>query len=329
MKCIVTIDVEEEGLFSGKYPQRPDGVKNVRELRRLEFLPRELGFPLTLLVTYPVIQDPRCREVLQHWRRNLDIEIGAHLHPWSTPPYDPIPGRKEPVPSDGIPYPLLQNKLESLLGALDKHLGIHPTAFRMGRFDLGRRILGLIPRYGITVDSSIVPLRSVAGGPDHFLFPADPFRLRGGKGDSQAVVEAPLTLLPVRTSWAEGIYRLAAPMPSWKRDAVMTTFRYLAVVGTQPAWFPLFSMMWATGLHRKRGGRYLTVFLHSSELCPGATPAFRHQKAVERLVGRIRSYFQWLRRTGCVEGAVLSSLEEETGLPWVNMDRLQRPGQSS
>ena len=45
----VTLDVEEEGLFSGSYPRDGAGLANIPELRRLEFLPAEFGLPLTLL----------------------------------------------------------------------------------------------------------------------------------------------------------------------------------------------------------------------------------------------------------------------------------------
>ena len=71
MKLVISIDVEEEGLFSGHYPRTPPGVANVGELHRLEFIPREFGFPLTLLVTYPVARDQAACQVLARWRRPL------------------------------------------------------------------------------------------------------------------------------------------------------------------------------------------------------------------------------------------------------------------
>ena len=43
MKLVVSIDVEEEGLFFGRYPRTPPGVTNVAELFRLEFIPRDFN----------------------------------------------------------------------------------------------------------------------------------------------------------------------------------------------------------------------------------------------------------------------------------------------
>lgn len=48
----ISLDVEEEGLFSGSYQAWNCSVTNVQRLRKLEPLCRELGFPLTLLCTH-------------------------------------------------------------------------------------------------------------------------------------------------------------------------------------------------------------------------------------------------------------------------------------
>ena len=64
MKLVISIDVEEEGLFSGRYARTPPGVTNVAALERLAFIPRDFGLPLTLLVTYQVARDPAACRVL-------------------------------------------------------------------------------------------------------------------------------------------------------------------------------------------------------------------------------------------------------------------------
>jgi hypothetical protein len=67
-------------------------------------------------------------------------------------------------------------------------------------------------------------------------------------------------------------------------------------------------MKLAVRLHRSRGGKVLNMFLHSSELKPGATPSFRTERAVNSLVEKIRIFLKWLVRTGPVEGVTLSEL---------------------
>src|SRR3974390_2690084 len=98
----ITLDVEEEGLFSGSYRRSGSGVANVAELKRLEFIARDFGFPLTLLVTSPVAQNPAAREVLAAWQQERGAEIGVHLHPWNTPPFSDLP-LPEPIPTARLP----------------------------------------------------------------------------------------------------------------------------------------------------------------------------------------------------------------------------------
>ena len=306
MKLVITIDVEEEGLFSGHYARSPTGLSNVAHLRRIEFIRSEFGFPLTLLATYPVVCDPACRDILLSQRGDLHAEIGAHLHPWNTPPFEDLPF-PEPVLSDVMPLPLLQAKLGSLTAALRENLGVDPKSFRMGRFDLGEQIASILPHHGFQVDSSIVPLRRVPGGQDHFLASPEPHWLHQASGPSP-LLEVPLTVVPVRQHSERFIYRLAQSMSPKKADLLLTGFRHFAALGIHPAWYPLASMKWAARLHRRRGGKVLNMFLHSSELAPGATRKYRTEEAVQRLLKKIGSFLDWLVRTGPVQGVTLSEL---------------------
>ena len=304
MKLVISVDVEEEGLFSGQYPRQPPGVTNVEQLRRLEFVAREFRIPLTLLATYSVARDPAAAEILRRWRDVYGAEIGAHLHPWSTPPFA-SPAAVEPVPADQMPIPLVQAKLDTLRQTVREAFRTDPVAFRMGRFDLGRHVVRLLPACGFRTDSSIVPLRRVRGGPDHFLEPSDPFPLTDESG-AALLREVPLTMV---AWWQRGPVfwnRCAALLPGRLREGWLACFRYGGAVGIHPSWFSLPAMQWAARLHGERQGRVLNLFLHSSELQPGASPRFPTEAAVGRLVGRLRGFLAWLTRTTAVEGVTLS-----------------------
>lgn len=310
MKLVISIDVEEEGLFSGEYPRTPPGVANVSRLRLLEFIPREFGLPLTLLVTYHVAQDPGARQVLSKWRDRFGAEIGAHLHPWNTPPFKSF-SLPEPVRSEDLPLSLLREKLLNLTSTLEDLLGAVPRSFRMGRFDWGPRILSLLPEFGLQVDSSMVPLTYKIGGPDHFLAPADPFWLPYSAPDGRRLLEAPVTMVPLWARAPRRIYRLSAALPVKWGQLLLTWFSFLQAAGVHPTWFPLPPMRWAARLHRRRGGQVLNMFLHSTELQPGASPAFPTEEAVQRLVGKIRLFLTWLRQTGPLQGVTLSQLYQD------------------
>lgn len=313
MQLVISIDVEEEGLFSGKYPRIPPGVSNVAQLARLEFIPREFGLPLTLLVTYPVVRDPVAVEVLQYWRERHGAEIGAHLHPWNTPPFPDLP-EPEPVPSERIPLPVLRAKLANLVACIQDSFGVRPRSFRMGRFDWGPQIMSLLPEMGFKVDSSMVPLTQKVGGPDHFLAPADPFRYPAPGSAGLPLMEAPLTMVPVLAGAPRSIYRLSTAFPGPWGELLRAWFPYVLAAGIHPPWYPLPSMRLAARLHRRRGGRVLNMFLHSSEIAPGGSPQFPTEAAVQHLVQKIRAFLTWLKATGPVQGVTLSELFEPGGV---------------
>lgn len=306
MKLVISVDVEEEGLFSGQYPRQPSGVKNVSALNRLDFIPREFGLPLTLLLSYQVASNGEARSLLRPWQHRHQAEIGAHLHHWNTPPFghetDP-----EPLASHQLPLALIQAKLETLVKTIGSHFDGAPRAFRMGRFDWWPAILELLPGAGLWCDSSMVPLAHYMGRVDQFLTPAEPFRLRVGQ-PPKLLTEVPLTMVPISPGLARLIYRFSQTLaPPWG-EKLRASFRLLGAAGIHPAWFPLASMRQAVLWHRRRGGRVLNMFLHSSELHPGATPNFPTEAAVTRLTGKIRAFLGWLTKTAPVEGVTLSDV---------------------
>ena len=80
LRVIVSLDVEEEGLFSGNYAATGCGVRNVALLRRLAPLTNELGFPLTLFCAHTVFTNAEACEHLAWMRDHCHAEIAAHLH---------------------------------------------------------------------------------------------------------------------------------------------------------------------------------------------------------------------------------------------------------
>jgi hypothetical protein len=325
LQLVISVDVEEEGLFSGRFPRTPPGVSNVSHLSRLEFISRDFGFPLTFLVTYQVASDPQACQVLAHWQDRWQAEIGAHLHPWNTPPFMDLTER-EPIRSENLPFQLLREKFHNLLQRLKEKLEVTPRSFRMGRFDWGPKVLALLAENGIGVDSSMMPCTQQIPGPDHFLVPSDPFFLKLGAPPGQVLLEVPLTVVPLWPGAPPLIHRFSTLLPGQRGELLRRAFQYVGVAGVQPAMFPLSPMRWAVRLHRRRGGRVITMYFHSSELQPGATPQFPTEAAVQRLLMKIRRFLQWLVQSGPVKGGTLSDLQEEYGYPvWEERDQRLRP----
>jgi hypothetical protein len=300
----ISIDVEEEGLFSGRYPREPEGVSNVVELQRLSFVSSEFSIPLTLLADYPVLVSPACCGYLALFHENYGAEIGTHLHHWNTPPFQG-PGLAQPVLAQNMTADLLREKLQTLTEVALHGCGIRPTTFRMGRFDFAPIVRKIIAELGYTVDSSMVPFRLCPGTADHLFSPADPYLLSLGDG---SLLEVPVTMVAISRSLARVAALASDYLPARAVRPALEVFRRLAVCGPHPAWFPLASMKNAARLHIRRGGQVLNIFLHSTEIVPGMSPVSTDKYKAEAILTKLRAFLAWLCKRYEVRGLTLSEL---------------------
>ena len=308
MKLAVTIDVEEEGLFSGNYDLQGSSVKNVTNLRALAPIFMDLGIRPTLLVSYQVARDKGHHEFLAQLRENWGAEIGAHLHTWNTPPFEPSP-HAMPVPSELISTEILKAKFLTLLDSLNI-MGINPVSFRMGRFNMGPKMFSVLEQSCIRVDSSIAPMRRYYGGPDHLTAMTDPYfpdpQALLSEGTSH-ILEVPVTILPIFPGLGVMLERLAGSniLPGrW----VSWFAQYLGSIPSQPMLTGLGRLKTAVRLHSIRKGEVITVFFHSSELLPGGCPQHPTFGHVELFLEKLRRFLTWLITEIKVESLTLSEI---------------------
>lgn len=297
---IIGIDVEEEGLFSGSYKAKKVEVSNVALLRKLEPLHHDFGLPLTLFCTYSVFNNTNAQETLAWMHEHCKSEIGAHLHHWSTPPFDDYPDENVPPQrTHKLPSDLLEARLLTLLEKGAEFTGKPLTSFRMGRWDLKSRLLPILAAQGIKVDSSVCPLRAFTKGPNHFMAPGDPYCVK--LYENTFIIEAPITQIPLTRLLAKVWYKLSG-------DTRLDYFHYFGALSANPLWHTDAVMRLATRLHVSRGGQVLNIFWHSSEMLPQGSPHIPDQKAADTLLKRIFSFCTWLRKNYDVMGITASGL---------------------
>jgi len=307
MKLAVTIDVEEEGLFSNLYDPHVTPTENVSHLNRLDAVFGQWGIRPTLLCTQSVLKHEKNRELLLSLKERWQAEIGAHLHHWNTPPLAESPYR-QPVPSELMDTRLLADKLESLLSIL-RDMGIAPLSFRMGRFNMGPKMFSVIENAGIRVDSSIAPMRRYYGGPDHLSAPTDPYfpdPSEPARAGNSGIIEAPVTVLPV----FRNLGRLFDRMP--KNEFLTTKISWIAAnlcsLPAQPMMTGIKRLKAAVCTHKRRGGEVATIFFHSSELMPGGCPQHKTEADVIGFLNKLDVFFSWLRNDLQAQSVTLSEL---------------------
>lgn len=107
----VSLDVEEEGLFGGRYARRGFSTRNTASLRALAPF-CTMGVRPTLFCAHSVLADKTSHETLAWLRDEHHAEIGAHLHHWNTPPLA-LDGSEQTLPdmADSVPAAALSNDL--------------------------------------------------------------------------------------------------------------------------------------------------------------------------------------------------------------------------
>ncbi len=84
VQVVITVDTEPDDAWTD---HMNPSVANVQALLRLQELLDRFGARATCLVTYRVIQDDAAVAVLRELVEKGGAEVGAHLHPWETPPF--------------------------------------------------------------------------------------------------------------------------------------------------------------------------------------------------------------------------------------------------
>ena len=317
MKLILTVDTEADNQWDAEAELTTD---NLGHVPRFQALCERFEFPPTYLCTHEVVTSAAFNQTLRRPARAGRAEIGAHLHPWSTPPFDrtwDAAGRARTYPSE-LPAELLQSKLRTLTTALGDRVGQAPTSYRAGRWGFSTAQVALLGILGYLVDCSVTPLVSwekdrglKAGGPDFTKAPLVPYLLSKRdicRAGSSELLEVPVTVVHTsramrrsrrlrrwfrghRRSWparaADRFFRLA---PQWFRPyPEMSAARLIAVYETASA----------------AGVPAVEMMLHSSELMPSGSPYNRTPGAVDDLFRRLETTFTHLASRG-VEGMTLT-----------------------
>ena len=306
-----SLDVEEEGLFGGKYVCRAPSLRNTAFLSRLAPL-LERGLRPTLFCTHCALTDAPTQAMLACLRDRHGAEIAAHLHFWNTPPLaDDGPDVLSRVPAAALGQGAFRAKLRQLLAAGEAFQGEALRSFRMGRWDLHRHHWPVLAEQGITCDASIRPLHGPAADahglrlrPDHFSAPRTPYLVRTACGD---ILEVPLSVTPLLKTLPALLDRLPAAL---RQPAVSSYFRWGALT-LLPVEHPLRVMQYMTRRFVAAGGRILSLTWHSSEMMPGGAPHMPDEGHVTRFLEKIKKYIEWLPTIGDLRSVTMQEIRRE------------------
>ncbi len=299
---IVSLDTEEDNWNRSRTGVT---VENIRELRRHARFFDRLGVRPTYFTSYQVAIDPCAADVMREVGDAKRGEIGAHLHPWNTPPLTEAFVPRNSM-AKNLPGELQLAKIRTLTGALQEKFGQPPTAFRAGRYGIGPDTVAALVACGYRVDSSVSPfvsLEAVDDGPTFVGAPIVPYRLTPGNDVRQPAADGPILEMPLSYGFSRGPFRVFGPL---QRCLEARPFRWLRMPGIavrtgvtrrlslSPEFQSVADMLTLSARLLEHGARHLHVSWHTPSLKPGLSPFTATAADVERLYATIEGFFDGL-----------------------------------
>jgi hypothetical protein len=292
-RLVVLIDTEEEFDWDAPFSREATAVRHMRRLNSLQSVFERFRICPTYAVDYPVASQEDGWKPLSELFQTGRALIGAHLHPWVTPPFEEDLNSRNSYHGN-LPVQLERAKLSALTDRIEESFGSRPRIFKAGRYGIGPNTYALLAECGYQVDQSPAPPLdfSLDGGPDFSKMECGPFQeARSG-----------LLVLPSTGAflgWWPGDLRstyLWATTP-WRRrlHVLSALFRSRALdrVWLNPETASLARLIALTRTLVQSGQRVFVLHLHSSSVMPGGTPYARDEDGVQSLLARLKDYLEF------------------------------------
>ena len=312
---MVGIDTEADDQWTLEGRKRLS-VGNAVALPRLQALCDAYGVRPSYLVTHEMATREPSRTVLRDLASTGRCEIGAHLHPWSSPPYreEDLVGRYPNQLDDA----LLERQLLELTEVIESSLGVRPVSYRAGRHGFDGRSLRILEKLGYRIDTSVDPLFNERrkGGPTFAGAPVAPYW--PSADDVCALGDSPVLEIPVSSATSP-----ALPKALEKRFALLPSIPwrgYMKRLGIRAVWLrPSYSDVedakaLASALVA-RGVPTLNMLFHSSELVPGGSPYNKTPDDVDRFFVRLEAIFEHVMRRLGARGVTYRECASALALP--------------
>lgn len=281
-RFLVTIDVEEE--FDWTRPIQREGfsLDALEAITDFQSLCEEYGVTPLYLVDWPIITDPRGKEIYGGFVRDGRAEVGIQLHPWVNPPFDEQVTPRNTY-AGNLPRELERAKFMALSDAILDATGKAPAAYRAGRYGVGEHSLDLLREAGIRFDTSVRAKfdYSPSEGPNFSRYPLEPYWLDKPSG----IVELPVTSVYWGLLRRQGSLFPLAQMAAVTRS-LMARGRLLERISLTPEGISLAEVIRGIDIALDDGLPILNFSFHSPSLRPGHTPYVRTQADVA-------AFFDW------------------------------------
>jgi hypothetical protein len=317
---VVVIHTEEEFDWDKPHDREATGVAHMRHIHRAQDVFDAFGIVPNYVIDYPIATQPEAVAPLRAYADTGRALIGAHLHPWVSPPFDEQVNARNSYPGN-LPRALEHEKLRRLTDEITAAFGTRPLTYLAGRYGFGPNTGEILESLGYEVDISAAASidYSADGGPDYSGYTSHPYwfgrtrRLLGLPGSGGYV------------GWLRRggtpLYRqLTRP---WLRrlrlSGAVARLRMLERIRLSPEDYSEPEMRRLTRALLADGMRVFVFSFHSPSVMPGGTPYVRSDADLGRFLEKCRRYFDFFLRelggTAMTPLGVMEWLARETPAP--------------
>lgn len=290
---IITIDTEGDNLWRVRNSEKSLGRitnKNGEYLERFQILCEKYGFVPTYLTNYEMALSEPLQELAKTGLKEKNLEIGMHLHAFNSPPLYSLPDRRGGNKAYAGEYPvnILEQKIDYLTKFLEDTFQTSIKSHRGGRWYLDRKYIEILTQKGYIADCTVTPglsWRKISGqtknsrGTDYRLCPRGIYNI--SKDKKLQLIEVPVT---IKTNLN---LKACSNLCTLKSGIVHKWFR--------PTGKNLEEMKAIVDWNRKTWEPYIEFMLHSSELMPGGSPTFEHERQIEKLYCDLEELFAYMQ----------------------------------
>ncbi len=316
MKLVITIDTEEDNW--GGYNAEEYTLANILKVPALQDLFDKFSVKPTYLITYPVATDERSLTVLRGIQERNRCEIGAHCHPWNTPPLEE---EKTDVNSMlcNLAPDLQYRKLSTLHETIKKNLGSSPVSFRSGRWGYSKDVAKNLHSLGYIIDTSISSYTdwSFYHGPDFTDTTPKPYRFATENIFLESL-DGPMVEIPATVGFLQQNFTLSNALLKMLSKKLVNKLRLVGVlsrlhllnkVWLSPELSDAKSMIGLTELMLKKNYSLVNMSFHSTSLMAGLSPFVRTKDDEKSFLQRISDYLSFIKDSG-IGSATLSETTE-------------------
>ncbi len=305
----VIIDTEADFDWHAPFSRDDHSTESILHQSRAQRIFDRFGVKPTYLIDYPVAMDPTASEMFRELVERGAADIGLQLHPWTNPPFDELLSSRNSYPSN-LSRDLQRAKIERLLDAVHRNVGVSPKVFKAGRYGFNSDTAELLEDFGLDIDTSVVPFTDFSSvhGPNFRDCPHGPFWF----GRNRRLLELPVTrnlcgalgtklgssLLPIIHS----PLGLACHLPG-----ILARSGLLDRLTLTPEGMDLADLKRLTRTLLGRGERLFTFVFHSPSLASGNTPYVQNEAELTAFLERIEGYLRYF--TEELDGEGRSALE--------------------